>query len=71
MKSVVNERAHARRLVIGAAFASVVVGFVACSGSTEHKASPHVSAGGDATEHWSSRCSPGASARAMRWSSKP
>jgi hypothetical protein len=50
MKSVVNERAHARRLVIGAAFASVVVGFVACSGSTEHKASPHVSAGGDATE---------------------
>jgi hypothetical protein len=50
MKSVVNERARARRLVVGAAFASVVVGFVACSGSTEHKASPHVSAGGDATE---------------------
>jgi hypothetical protein len=50
MKSVVNERARARRLVIGAAFASVVVGFVACSGSTEHKASPHVSAGGDASE---------------------
>ncbi|HEX2871496.1 MAG TPA: hypothetical protein VHP33_09575 [Polyangiaceae bacterium] len=50
MKSVVNERARARRLVVGAAFASVVVGFVACSGSTERKASPHVAAGGDATE---------------------
>lgn len=50
MKSVVNERARARRLVIGAAFAGAVVGFVACSGSTEHKSSPHVSAGGDPSE---------------------
>lgn len=50
MKSVVNERARARGLVIGAVVAGAVVGFVACSGSTEHKASPHVSAGGDATE---------------------
>lgn len=50
MKSVVNERARARSLVLGAVFASAVVGFVACSGSTEHKASPHVSAGGDGSE---------------------
>ena len=50
MKSVVSERARARRFATGALFASVVVGFVACSGSTEHKASPHVSAGGDGSE---------------------
>lgn len=50
MKSVVNGRARAHGFLIGAACASVVVGFVACSGSTEHKASPHVSAGGDASE---------------------
>lgn len=48
MKSVDNGRA--RRLLIGAACASVVIGFVACSGSTEHKATPHDSYGGEPSD---------------------
>src|SRR3954470_10469524 len=49
MKSVDNGRQRARRFLIGAACTSVIIGFVACSSSTEHKASPHYTAGGDAT----------------------
>ena len=48
MKSVDNGRQRARRFLIGAACTSVIIGFVACSSSTEHKASPHNTAGGDA-----------------------
>jgi hypothetical protein len=48
MKSVDNGRQRARRFLIGAACTSVVIGFVACSSSTEHKARPHDTAGGDA-----------------------
>jgi hypothetical protein len=48
MKSVDNGRPRARRFLIGAACTSVIIGFVACSSSTEHKASPHDTAGGDA-----------------------
>jgi hypothetical protein len=47
MKSVDNEWQRVRRFLVGAASTSVVIGFVACSGSSEHKASPHESAGGD------------------------
>ena len=45
MKSVVNERARTRGLVIGAVFAGAVVGVVGCRGSTDHKSSPHRYAG--------------------------
>jgi hypothetical protein len=41
MKSVDIERRRARRFAVGFAFSSVIIGFVACGGSDEHKASPH------------------------------
>jgi hypothetical protein len=37
MKSVDIQRQRARRLMAGIACSSVIVGFIACSGSTEHK----------------------------------
>ncbi len=47
MKSVDNEQ-RARRFAVGAACTSVIIGFIACSGASEHRATPHHAAGGDA-----------------------
>ena len=49
MKSVDSERQRARRFAVGAACTSVIIGFIACSGASEHRATPqHQAAGGEA-----------------------
>jgi hypothetical protein len=47
MKSVDIERRRARKWLVGASCGSLIIGFIACSGSSEHRAAPHIGAGGE------------------------